>query len=143
MNERFIKQVAHVCVFAQDLARTEAFYVDVLGLEKAFDFNRGEDWIGFYLATGARTFVEVFRRDAVQFADSNPINHLCFETDDLDGLLAHVRAKGVTITDKKLGVDGTWQAWTADPDGAKIEIFQYTPESRQFKPHGGVCQVNW
>ncbi|MBU1304603.1 MAG: VOC family protein [Alphaproteobacteria bacterium] len=143
MRHTFIKQVAHTCIFAEDLAVTEAFYVDVLGLEKSFDFNRGDDWIGFYLDVGGRTFVEVFKTAQVRFEQSNPINHICFETDDLDGLLSHIRAKGVDITDKKRGVDGTWQAWTADPNGVKIEIFQYTPDSRQFAPHGGVCQVDW
>ena len=49
MTKPFIKQVAHTCIFAHDLAATEAFYRDVFGIAKAFDFKRGEDWIGFYL----------------------------------------------------------------------------------------------
>jgi catechol 2,3-dioxygenase-like lactoylglutathione lyase family enzyme len=143
MPKPFIKQVAHTCIFAHDLDRTEAFYRDVLGIPTAFTFMRGEERIGYYLDFGARTFVEVFRKADSSFAETNQINHICLETEDLDGLLAHVRAQGVEITDKKLGVDGTWQAWTSDPNGVKLEIFQYTPESMQFKPHGGICQVNW
>jgi predicted enzyme related to lactoylglutathione lyase len=85
----------------------------------------------------------VFRKADSSFAETNQINHICLETEDLDALLAHVRGQGVDITDKKLGVDGTWQAWTNDPNGVKLEIFQYTADSMQFKPHGGVCQVNW
>ncbi|MNT98681.1 hypothetical protein D3C72_2413220 [compost metagenome] len=54
-----------------------------------------------------------------------------------------MRGKGVEITDKKLGADGTWQAWTKDPNGVKLEIFQYTENSMQFGARGGVCQVNW
>jgi catechol 2,3-dioxygenase-like lactoylglutathione lyase family enzyme len=138
-----ITQVAHTCIFAHDLATTENFYRDALGIEKAFDFRRGEDWIGFYLDLGGRTFIEVFRKAESSFAESNQINHICLETEDLDGLIAHVRAQGVDITDKKLGVDGTWQAWTNDPNGVKLEIFQYTPDSMQFGAKGAVCQVNW
>lgn len=55
--------------------------------------------------------------------------------------MAQIRAAGVAITDKKLGVDETWQAWTADPNGVKIERFEYTPKSAQFV--GGDRVANW
>ena len=143
MTTQLIKQVAHTCIFAHDLETTAGFYRDVFGIERAFDFKRGEDWIGFYMDLGGRTFIEVFRKGESRFAETDQINHICLETEDLDGLIAHVRQQGVEITDKKLGVDGTWQAWTKDPNGVKLEIFQYTGESMQFAPKGGVCQVNW
>lgn len=139
----FIKQVAHTCIFARDLSAVEAFYTDVIGIKPKFDFKRGEDRIGFYMDFGNRTFVEVFLKGESRFAETDQINHICFETDDLDGFIAHVRSKGVAITDKKRGADGTFQAWLADPSGVKLEIFQYTPESMQFGPDGAVCQVNW
>ena len=143
MTSTLIKQVAHTCIFAHDLAATERFYQEAFGVSKAFDFKRGEDWIGFYLDLGGRSFIEVFRKADSSFAETNQINHICLETEDLDALIAHVRNAGVTITDKKLGVDGTWQAWTNDPNGVKLEIFQYTADSLQFKAPGNVCQVNW
>ena len=143
MSKPLVTQIAHVCIFAHDLDATEVFYRDVLGIEKAFTFMRGDKSIGFYLDLGGRTFIEVFRKGESRFAETDQINHICLETEDLDGLIAHVRAQGVDITDKKLGADGTWQAWTKDPNGVKLEIFQYTAESMQFAPKGGVCQVNW
>ncbi|MHA6690502.1 VOC family protein [Devosia sp. A449] len=143
MTKPLIKQVAHTCIFAHDLDATEAFYRDVFGIPTAFNFQRGPDRIGYYLDFGARTFVEVFRKAESSFAETNQINHICLETEDLDALLTHVQAQGVTITDKKLGADGTWQSWTNDPNGVKLEIFQYTADSLQFKPHGSVCEVTW
>lgn len=143
MTKALIKQLAHTCIFAHDLDATEAFYRDVFGIPTAFTFMRGDDRIGYYLDLGGRTFIEVFSKAGAKFDETNQINHICLETEDLDGLLAHVRGQGVEITDKKLGVDGTWQAWTSDPNGVKLEIFEYTTGSLQFKPHGGVCQVNW
>ena len=143
MTQPLVKQVAHTCIFARDLDAVEAFYRDVIGIKPKFDFKRGDKRIGFYLDFGNRTFVEVFLKGESRFEESNQINHICFETDDLDGLIAHVRAKGISITDKKLGVDHTWQAWTADPSGVKLEIFQYTDKSMQFGPGGVVCQVDW
>lgn len=143
MTKPLIKQVAHTCIFAHDLDATEAFYRDVLGIPLTFHFKRGEQRIGYYLDLGGRTFIEVFHKAESRFEETNQINHICLETEDLDGLIAHVRERGIAITDKKLGADGTWQAWTADPNGVKLEIFQYTGESLQFGEAGGVCQVSW
>lgn len=143
MTKPLIKQVAHACIFAHDLGVTEAFYNEVLGIPTAFTFQRGEERIGYYLDLGGRTFIEVFRKAESRFAETDQINHICLETEDIDGLVAHVRAKGVTVSDKKVGADGTLQAWLADPNGVKLEIFQYMDESLQFKAPGSVCQVNW
>ena len=143
MPKPLVKQVAHTCIFARDLDAVEAFYRDVIGVARKFDFKRGDDRIGFYLDFGNRTFVEVFLKGESRFSDADQINHICFETDDIDAFMTHARAKGVAVTDKKLGVDHTWQCWLADPSGVKLEIFQYTEKSLQFAAGGADCQVDW
>ena len=35
----------------------------------------------------------------------------------------------------------TWQAWTEDPNGVKVELFEYTPGSAQLV--GGDREVDW
>jgi lactoylglutathione lyase/glyoxylase I family protein len=44
-----VKQLAHVCIFAQDLEATRGFYRDVLGLDTRFNFLRDGRIFGFYL----------------------------------------------------------------------------------------------
>jgi glyoxylase I family protein len=141
MTNSLIKQVAHVCIFAHDLAATEAFWTEVLGMKIAFRFTRNGAPYGFYLDAGGRTHVEVFEKPDTEFTDRNQINHICLEVHSLDQAVAAIRAKGVEITDKKLAVDDTWQAWTADPNGVKIELFEYTEKSAQFI--GGDRAANW
>ena len=141
MTKRLIKQMAHVCIFTDDLDATEAFYRDVLGIEVKFRFIRQGKPHGFYLDVGGRTNIEVFERGGASFADSNVVNHICLEVEDMDDAIAHVRSQGIAITDKSFGVDETYQSWTADPNGVKIELFQYTPKSAQFL--GGDRVVNW
>ena len=141
MAGRIVKQLAHVCIFARDLDATEAFWTGVLGMAIAFRFTRNGAPYGFYLDAGGRTNVEVFQKTESSFTDANQINHICLEVNDLDDAVEQIRAAGVKITDKKLGVDDTWQAWTADPNGVKIELFQYTPKSAQFV--GGDRVANW
>lgn len=143
MSEPLIRQLAHVCIFARDLEETEMFYERILGVRKVFTFLRGEDTIGFYLALGGRSFIEVFQKDDASYSEDDRINHLCLETEDIQALVAHVRQLGVEVSDPKLGVDGTWQAWMADPNGTKLEVFQYTANSRQFGQQGAVCHADW
>lgn len=141
MSNSLIKQVAHACIFAHDLAATEAFWTEVLGMPIAFRFTRNGAPYGFYLDAGGRTHVEVFEKPDSAFSDRNQINHICLEVHSLDDAVAAIRARGVEITDKKLAVDDTWQAWTADPNGVKIELFEYTDKSAQFV--GGDRAANW
>lgn len=136
-----VRQVAHVCILARDLEATRAFYRDVLGMETRFNFTRDGRIFGFYLDAGGRTNIEVFESGASGFAESQNINHLCLEVESLDEAVAHIRAAGVAVTDKRKGCDNTWQAWTADPDGVRIELFEYTPESAQFT--GGDREADW
>ena len=137
----FVKQIAHACVMSHDLAASEEFYCEVLGLQKTFDFNRTSGRMGFYLAAGARTFIEVFTNKDAPFTEPGQINHFCLEVLNLDDAIAQIRGKGIKVTDKKLGVDETWQAWLHDPSGSRIELFEYTAKSAQFV--GGDRVPDW
>lgn len=136
-----VKQLAHVCIFARDLAETRAFYSDVLGLRVAFNFTRDGAWFGFYLDTGGRTNIEVFLKPEARYSREDQISHLCLEVASIDAAIAHLRARGVEVTDRKRGVDDTWQAWVTDPNGVRIELFEYTQSSAQFV--GGDRAADW
>ena len=136
-----VKQLAHACVFARDLAETRDFYRDVLGLETVFNFTRDGAWFGFYLRAGDRSHIEVFAKPEASYSDSNQINHFCLEVASIEAAVAHIRARGVAVTDPKLAIDDTWQAWITDPNGVRIELFEYTPKSAQFT--GGDRVATW
>ena len=63
---------------------------------------------------------------------------MCLEVDDIQRAVADLRAAGAELDDPVLGSDGSWQAWLADPDGNRIELHQYTPESKQAKAMGSL-----
>jgi glyoxylase I family protein len=140
-DRRLVRQVAHVCIFARDLEETRQFYERNFGMLVKFNFTRNDAWYGFYLDAGGNTNVEVFHKPGAAFSEANQINHICLEVFDIDEAIAHVRACGTTITDKKLGCDETYQAWVTDPNGVKIELFQYTAKSAQFV--GGDRVADW
>ncbi|OHV86382.1 VOC family protein [Mesorhizobium sp. ORS 3428] len=127
-----VKQLAHVCIFAHDLEATRRFYRDVLGIDTRFNFLRDGKIFGFYLDCGGRSHVEVFEKSESSYSDRNQINHFCLEVEDIDTAIAHIRSKGIEVTPKKLACDDTFQAWITDPNGVRIELFEYTGKSAQF-----------
>ncbi|PYE81169.1 VOC family protein [Pseudoroseicyclus aestuarii] len=136
-----LKQLAHVCIFARDLDETRRFYEDVLGMTRVFDFTRDGRVFGFYLDAGNRSFVEVFENASAEYSGRNQINHLCLEVEDLAEAVAHIQTQGLEPTEPKKAVDDTWQAWVDDPNGVKIELFEYTAASAQFT--GGDREADW
>lgn len=127
-----IKRLAHVCIGAADLDRAQQFYVDLLGMEIAFEFMRGGERIGFYLQAGATSFIEVFAERESRKDDRASLKHFCLEVEDIDALIAKLTAQGVDVSRKKFGADNAWQAWITDPNGLRIELMQYTKDSTQF-----------
>ncbi|MBZ9918272.1 MULTISPECIES: VOC family protein [unclassified Mesorhizobium] len=136
-----VKQLAHVCIFANDLDETRRFYEDVLGIDIQFNFLRDGKIFGFYLNCGGRSHIEVFHKEGARFSETNQINHFCLEVEDIDAAIAHIASRGVEVTAKKLACDDTYQAWLRDPDGVKIELFEYTGKSAQFT--GGDRVADW
>ncbi|HRE46447.1 MAG TPA: VOC family protein [Aggregatilineales bacterium] len=135
-----ITRLAHINIVTADLAATERFYCDILGMTKAFDFVKNGVLCGFYLAVGETTFIEVFH-DGGDLPNERPLlRHFCLEVADIDALIAAVRGKGWQISDKTFGADKAWQAWLNDPSGIAIEVMQYTPASNQFS--GDPCVLD-
>ncbi len=126
------KQLAHVCIAATDLARSEDFYVNLLGMEKAFDFIRAGRKIGFYVKVGGATFLEVFAQSDAAQLERPLLKHICLEVADIDAVCARLEEKGIAVSGKKYGPDHAWQAWISDPSGLNIELMQYTQRSAQF-----------
>ena len=137
-----ITALAHVCIFSQDLARTEEFYTKALGLKVRFRFMKEGALYGFYLEVSPNQFIEVFHRSQAAEGPHPQIGHICLETDDIHAMREQLVANDVKIrVEPKLGADHSWQLWISDPDGTAIEFHQYTPESTQYT--GEDCIVNW
>ncbi len=134
------KRIAHVCLNVQNLERSLAFYTR-LGLTPVFRFTRKGKLFGVYLKLAEASFIEIFEAPELVKPVNTGLLHFCLETQDLDGLIADLRHRGIAFKEKKLGCDGTWQIWLADPDGNAFEVHQYTPKSMQFA--GGTVEADW
>lgn len=139
-----IRQLAHLCLFTDRLEELRRFYVDGLGLRLAFPLENPatKEVFGLYFDAGHSTFVEVFDRQGAQqmwggvddrVERGTGFRHLCFEVTGLDELRKTLVARGLQVTEPRLGMDGSRQAWTADPDGNPVELMEYTGASLQLR----------
>ena len=135
-----IKGLAHICLSAMDLAAVERFYCSGLGFKKAFNFIRNGRVVGFYLELSKGAYIEVFRQDQIDVEAKSPIQHFCLEVDDIDQVGLRLTENGYEATQKKLGADQSWQMWTTDPSGVRIEFHQYTDHSSQVTHKDCILQ---
>jgi glyoxylase I family protein len=124
--------LAHICFTVSNLEESINFYKDKLGLSPAFDFiNDKNERFGIYLHIGGRSFIELFKGNSEQSEQKQSYKHFCLEVDDIQSTASELRKRGVEVSEVKMGSDNSWQAWLSDPDGNRIELHQYTPESKQ------------
>ncbi len=125
-----ITGIAHNCYRVENLEASVAFYSGKLGMKEVFDFKdeQGKRF-GLYLHVGGRNFIELF--EGKQPGQGGSYQHICLEVDEINDTVSDLRKGGVECSDPKLGNDQSWQAWITDPDGNRIELHQYTPESKQ------------
>jgi catechol 2,3-dioxygenase-like lactoylglutathione lyase family enzyme len=127
-----ITGLAHACFTVSSLKKSEDFYCGGLGLKRAFDFKNDQGQrTGVYLHLGHRTFIELFEGTVGAPAAKPSYRHICLEVDDMEATVKAMRARGVEVSDIKLGMDQSHQAWLTDPDGNRIELHGYTPKSWQ------------
>lgn len=60
----------------------------------------------------------------------NGLSHFVIKIESMEGLLAELAAKGITLDEPPRSPDGSdefWTGWITDPDGNRIELVQWPP----------------
>lgn len=129
-----IVDLGHPAFACHDLDASLDFYAK-LGITESFRLLRDDGSVMLvYLQVAEDRFIEVFPGgpSPEERAGKQSFMHICLAVDDLEATVEDLRAKGITIDiEPKMGLDFNMQAWIADPDGNKIELMQYSPESPQ------------
>ena len=144
-----VKELGHLAFKCKDLERSEAFYRDVLGFKRKFSLKysdradcapppeKDREWI-VYMQISDRLFIELFDpENAKEYSlpdwDKFNYQHLALIVEDIFEAEKELKEKGAPIdSSPELGIDNTWQMWSHDPDGNKIEFMQYTDKSYQI-----------
>ena len=113
-----IKGLYEIAIRVHDLAKSEAFYREVLGLEVGLR-DEGRRWL--FLRAGGAAGMVVLQEDRGTW----PTQHFAFTvTDaDLEGAARTLRARGLTAEGP---VDHAWMparsVYFSDPDGHDLEL---------------------
>lgn len=138
-----IRRLAHLCLLTDRLPELVRFY-ETLGLKVHFRFvNPVGVSFGVYLQCGDSTFIEILDHtvsaevwggEATPLRGGGRYGHACLEVTGLVDFRHELIARGVPVSEIRSGSDGSAQAWTADPDGNRIELMEYTVRSWQLRP---------
>ena len=114
-----VADIHHVSINVSDTARALEFYNGVLGLgvlpRPNFSFG------GAWLDAGHGRQIHLIEGEV----PPNLGQHVAFRVDDVDGVVAQLRAGGLDVSDAKpVGDTKIRQAFTHDPDGNLIELSQ-------------------
>jgi glyoxylase I family protein len=118
-----------VVFYVADIARTEAFYRDTLGIP----LERMEGAEPFWLSgkTGNLDLV-FFEMDAVRGSTPALIFDIS-EEGGIDDIVAALVEKGVTIVTPVSEAPGGWSADFLDPDGFGLGLYQSEAKPRSLK----------
>lgn len=135
-----ITDLGHPAFACHDLDASLAFYAK-LGIHESFRLMHDDGSLMLiYLHIAGDRFIEVFPNgpSAEERAGRQSFMHICLAVDDIHAFVDEIRGEGITIDiEPTMGLDFNVQAWITDPDGNKIELMQYSPESPQITIKNG------
>lgn len=116
-----LKSLDHVTILCADLAKSRAFYREVLGLT---DEDRpGFAFPGAWLYLGGHPVVHLIggRVDAVPPSTGN-FDHVAFDAAGLSEMRARLTAAAVPFTESQVPGRPLRQVFLHDPDGVQVEL---------------------
>ena len=117
----------HVGVFAKNYDESLRFYTQTMGLKEAFTIkdNAGKPTLT-YLQISKDTFLEL----APASGDRTPgLSHVGIWPENLAATIAGLRQRGVTVADPRTGSTQTSITSITDPNGIRLELLDFLPES--------------
>ena len=130
-----ITGAAHVAIFVADVDKARAFYKDFLGYGEPFDLKTPSGELSLtFIKINERQYLEIFPEKE---KDSDRLNHVSVETDDIEGMRNYLASKGVKVPEKLSNNRiGNRSFNVKDPDGHTLEFVQYLPGGASIREKG-------
>ncbi len=127
--------ISHVALFTADVEKSRGFYKGFLGFEEPFDLKNPDGSLSLtFIKINEHHYVEVFPEKA---PNTDRLNHVSLETDDIEGMRAYLEAKGVKVPAKAAkGRIGNMSFNVKDPDGNTLEFVQYMEGGATLREKG-------
>ncbi len=111
----------HFTVTAEDRDATLAFYCGLLGLREGHrpDLGFPGAWL---FAGGPQAVLHLYWDRPMPSQRTGVIDHLAFTASGLKEVKARFDAAGIKYDLRRQAGAGTWQLFSFDPNGAKVEL---------------------
>ena len=130
-----IKQINHVAIVVEDIDESLAFWRDALGIEmhELRDVPAEKSKVAFLPVAGSEIELVQPTSDDSGIAKylakrGQGMHHVCLEVDDIDGMLAQLKTKGVRLINEqpKIASDGKRYAFIhpESTSGVLVELYQ-------------------
>ena len=123
--------VNHVGIAVPSVPDALAYYTQKMGFREAFTVKGadGKPTLA-YVQASRNTFVELQQANA----NRRPgLNHFGLHVENLKATVATLKARGVMVEEPRVRPDDSSVANATDPNGIRIEMFEFGPGSPQGK----------
>jgi predicted enzyme related to lactoylglutathione lyase len=125
---KYVQGIGGIFFKAKDPEKLGAWYREHLGLEVeeygGVTFRQETEPDGADPARQAYTVWSPFASDTDYFGPGPQSFMINFRVSDLEGLLAKLRAEGVTVDERAEKTDFGYFGWATDPEGNRIELWE-------------------
>lgn len=130
-----ITGVAHIALFAHDVAASRHYYHDFLGYDEVYSLKNPDGSFSMtFFKVNERQYIELFPEKA---PNTDRLNHISIETSDAEALRKYLASRGVKVPEKVgKGRIGNASFNIKDPDGHTVEITQYEPTGWTVREKG-------
>ena len=117
-----ISGMNHFTITAEDRAATLDFYCGLLGLVEGHRPDLGFPGAWLYPEGADGAVLHIYWDRPMPEPRTGVIDHLAFTAKDLKAVKARFDARGIAYDLRRQRGAGTWQLFSLDPNGAKVEL---------------------
>ena len=114
--------INHFTITAENRAATLDFYCGLLGLVEGQRPDLGFPGAWLYPPGGGAAVLHIYWDRPMPASRTGVIDHMAFTSQDLKRVKARFDERGLKYDLRKQAGAGTWQLFTLDPNGAKVEL---------------------
>jgi catechol 2,3-dioxygenase-like lactoylglutathione lyase family enzyme len=112
----------HFTITAEDRARTLDFYCGLLGLTEGARPDLGFPGAWLYAPGGGGAVLHIYWDRPMPEPRTGVIDHMAFTASGLAAVKARFDERGWTYDLRRQAGAGTWQLFSHDPNGARVEL---------------------
>lgn len=125
-----LKGLAHIGIFTADMGKSLEFYCEKLGMEHFYSFDAGTTKLRF-VRSGSCIIEFIQPEGYAGGRGEGVIAHVAIEVQDIRGLVAALKEKGVEFSTGDVAVipglfpTGSTNIFLTGPNGESLELYEY------------------